>query len=50
MHMVRDRIIASIVSPGRTRIVGGVDVVGGSVHQHRGEGWRKGANKQDHEQ
>lgn len=50
MHTVRDRMIASILGPGRTLIVSGMDMVGGSVHRHRGEGWRKGANKQDHEQ
>ena len=50
MHMIRDRVIRGIVSPGQTRIVSGVDVLCGTEHRHRCEGWRKGADKQGHEQ
>ena len=50
MHMVRDRVIDGIMGPGQVLIVHGVDMVGGTVHRHRGEGRREGADKQGHEQ
>lgn len=50
MHMVRDRMIGGIVVSGLPRIVRGVNVVGGTEHRYRREGWRQGADKQGHEQ
>lgn len=50
VHMVRDRMIDGVVGPGQVLIVRGVDVVGSTVHRHRGEGRREGADKQRHEQ
>ncbi len=50
MHMVRDRMIDGIVGPGQVLIVRGVDMVGSTVHRHRGEGRREGKDQQCHEQ
>lgn len=50
MHMVCDRMIDGIVGPGQVLIVRGVDMVGSTVHRHRGEGRREGNHQQRHEQ